>query len=68
MILIENIWGCEMIDWLYSFREETKQIKEQNNQLKKEVERLRKENEALRSITPEKLSVIVKKSMSKDTP
>ena len=56
-----------MIDWLYSFREETKQIKEQNNQLKKEVERLRKENEALRSLTPEKLSVIVKKSMSKDT-
>ena len=57
-----------MIDWLYSFREETKQIKEQNTQLKKEVERLRKENEALRSLTPEKLSVIVKKSMSKDTP
>lgn len=57
-----------MIDWLYSFREETKQIKEQNNQLKKEVERLRKENEALRSLTPEKLSVIVKKSMGEDTP
>ena len=57
-----------MIDWLYSFREETKQIKEQNTQLKKEVERLRKENEALSSLTPEKLSVIVKKSMSKDTP
>jgi len=56
-----------MFDWLYKFREETKQIREQNNQLKKEVERLRKENEALRSITPEKLLEIVKKSIIKDT-
>ena len=52
-----------MIDWLYSFREETKQIIERTNQLKKENERLRKEIEALRSVTSEKLSEIVKKSM-----
>ena len=52
-----------MIDWLYSFGEETKQIIERTNQLKKENERLRKETEALRSVTPEKLSEIVKKSM-----
>ena len=52
-----------MIDWLYSFGEETKQIIERTNQLKKENKRLRKETEALRSITPEKLSEIVKKSM-----
>jgi len=52
-----------MIDWLYSFEEETKQIIERTNQLKKENERLRKETEALRSVTPEKLSEIVKKSM-----
>ena len=68
MILIENIWGCEMIDWLYSFREETKQIIERTNQLKKENEILRKEIEALRSITPEKIAEIVKKSMGEDTP
>ena len=59
-----------MIDWLYSLKEETKRIKEETkqiiertNQLKKENERLRKETEALRSVTPEKLSEIVKKSM-----
>ena len=52
-----------MIDWLYSLKEETKQIIERTNQLKKENKRLRKETEALRSITPEKLSEIVKKSM-----
>lgn len=57
-----------MIDWLYSFKEETKQIIERTNQLKKENERLRKETEALRSITPEQLSKIVKKSIKKDTP
>ena len=43
MILIENIWGCEMIDWLYSFREETKRVIERTNQLKRENERLRNE-------------------------
>jgi regulator of replication initiation timing len=52
-----------MIDWLYSLKEETKQIIERTNQLKKENERLRKETETLRSVTPEKLSEIVKKSM-----
>ena len=57
-----------MIDWLYSFREETKQIIERTNQLKKENEILRKEIEALRSITPEKITEIVTKSMSEDTP
>jgi len=51
-----------MIDWLYSFKEKTKRIIERTNQLKKENERLRKETEALRSVTPEKLSEIVKKS------
>ena len=57
-----------MIDWLYSFREETKQIIERTNQLKKENEILIKEIEALRSVTPEKIAEIVTKSMSKDTP
>jgi X-X-X-Leu-X-X-Gly heptad repeat protein len=63
-----------MIDWLYSFREGTKQIREGTkqiregtNQLKRENERLRKETEALRSITPEKIAEIVNKSMRKDT-
>ena len=63
-----------MIDWLYSFREETKRIIERTkrviertNQLKRENERLRKETEALRSITPEKIAEIVKKSMGEDT-
>jgi cell division protein FtsL len=56
-----------MIDWLYSFRQETKQIIERTNQLKKENERLRKEIEALRSVTPEKLLEIVKKSTKEDT-
>jgi hypothetical protein len=55
----------KMIDWLYSFGEETKKIIERTNQLKKENERLRKETEALRSVTPEKLSEIVKKSVRK---
>ena len=57
-----------MIDWLYSFREETKRVIERTNQLKRENERLRKETEALRSITPEKIAEIVKKSMVEDTP
>ena len=57
-----------MIDWLYCFREETKQIIERTNQLKKENEILRKEIEALRSITPEKIAEIVTKSMGEDTP
>jgi len=57
-----------MIDWLYSLKEETKQIIERTNQLKKENERLRKETEALRSVTPEKLSEIVKKSMRRTLP
>ena len=64
-----------MIDWLSSFREETKRVIERTNQLKRENERLRKENErlrketkALRSITPEKIAEIVKKSMGEDTP
>ena len=56
-----------MIDWLYSFREGTKQIREGTNQLKRENERLIKETEALRSITPEKIAEIVNKSMRKDT-
>ena len=56
-----------MIDWLYSFREETKRVIERTNQLKKENEILRKEIEALRSITPEKITEIVTKSMSKHT-
>jgi hypothetical protein len=56
-----------MIDWLYSFREETKQIIERTNQLKKENERLRKETAALRSVTPEKISEIVKKTVSEGT-
>ena len=57
-----------MIDWLYSFREETKQIIERTNQLKKENEILIKEIKALRSVTPEKIAEIVKKSMGEDTP
>jgi hypothetical protein len=48
-------------------RKETEIIREQNERLEKEIERLERENEALRSLTPEKISEIVKKSIKKDT-
>jgi hypothetical protein len=48
-------------------RKETEIIREQNEKIEKDIERLRRENEALRSLTPEKISEIVKKSIKKDT-
>ena len=48
-------------------RKEIEIIREQNKKLEEDIERLRRENEALRSLTPEKISEIVKKSIRKDT-
>jgi hypothetical protein len=48
-------------------RKDTELIREQNERLEKEIERLERENEALRSLTPEKISEIVKESIKKDT-
>jgi len=60
-------WLTPLKELSEQIRKETEIIREQNEKIEKDIERLRRENEALRSLTPEKISEIVKKSIKKDT-
>jgi hypothetical protein len=60
-------WLTPLKELSEQIRKDTELIREENERLEKEIERLERENEALRSLTPEKISEIVKKSIKKDT-